>query len=141
VTAKSALPRLYSSGSLDPETEGALARPLFTGTMLEDRFLIGEELSVRRFGPTYAATEPARGTSCLVTVLEALDRAAAQGVIARLIVFGLFGAVPGPRRGLSGDRSSTPTADSSTVGRIGPSSACSTEAAHRARGLDRTSAG
>lgn len=88
VTAKSALPRLYSSGSLDPETDGALARPLISGTMLEDRFLIGEELSVRRFGPTYAATEPAWGTSCLVTVLETLDRAAAQGVIARLMVFG-----------------------------------------------------
>ena len=88
VTAKSALPRIYSSGSLDPETDGAASRPLFTGTLLEDRFLIGEELSVRRFGPTYAATDQSRDAPCLVTVLETLEPTVAQGVIARLKVFG-----------------------------------------------------
>lgn len=88
ITAKSALPRIYSSGSLDPETDGAASRPLFSGTLLEDRFLIGEELSVRRFGPTYAATDQARDAPCLVTVLESLERTVAQGVIARLKVFG-----------------------------------------------------
>ncbi|MFO0722584.1 MAG: protein kinase [Myxococcota bacterium] len=79
-----ALPRVYDSGSLDPETDGMVLRPLITGSILDERYRLGTEQSVGRFGTSYLGEDLLERRPVSITVLERMAPSNAEALLERL---------------------------------------------------------